>query len=103
MAKRNIGQEILESIRAIKRGEGKIYTPDISLNTKIIRERMELEPSAFASLLGVSLRTVQYWEKGKRRPSGAAHSLLLVAEKYPHILLDVLKETSNRTVRQVAG
>ncbi len=103
MAKRNIGQEILESIRAIKQGEGRSYTPDISLNTKIIRERMELEPSAFASLLGVSLRTVQYWEKGKRKPSGPAQSLLLVAEKYPDILLDVLKKTTDHPIRRTAG
>jgi len=96
MTKRNIGQEILESIRSVKRGEGKKYTFDIPLDTKVIRERMNIGPSAFASLLGVSLRTVKYWEQGKRKPCGAAQSLLLVAAKYPEVLSDVLKEASSR-------
>jgi len=64
MKKRDIGQEILESIRAIKRGEGKQYRIDLPYDPKVIRERMNLGPSAFASLLGVSLRLARpkpYW------------------------------------------
>ena len=38
MDKRNIGQEILESIRAIKRGEGKRYTMALP-DSKAICER----------------------------------------------------------------
>ncbi|OQY49626.1 MAG: transcriptional regulator [Candidatus Parabeggiatoa sp. nov. 2] len=91
MTKRDIGQEILDSIRAIKRGEGQTYTmalPEI----KIIRERLNLGPSAFAALFGVSTRTLQEWEHGRRKPSGAAQSLLLVAAKRPDVFLDVLKD-----------
>ena len=40
MKKRDIGQEILESIRAIKRGEGKQYRIDLPYDPKAIRERM---------------------------------------------------------------
>ncbi len=94
MKKRDIGQEILESIRAIKRGEGKQYRIDLPYDPKAIRQQMNLGPSAFASLLGVSLRTVRYWEEGKRRPSGASKALLAVAAKRPDVLLEVMKETS---------
>ncbi len=94
MKKRNIGQEILDSIHAIQRGEGRQYQIDLPPNPKAIRERMHLGPSAFASLLGVSLRTVELWEAGKRRPSGASRALLAVAEKRPEVLLEVLQETA---------
>lgn len=94
MKKRDIGQEILDSIRAIKQGEGRQYTIDLPYDPKTIREQMNLGPSAFASLLGVSVRTVRYWEEGKQQPSGAAKALLAVAAKRPDVLLQVLKDTS---------
>ncbi|HTN71518.1 MAG TPA: helix-turn-helix domain-containing protein, partial [Methylomirabilota bacterium] len=43
----------------------------------------------FAQLLGVSVRTLQDWEQGRRAPSGAARTLLVVANKNPRVLLDV--------------
>ena len=49
MRKRDIGQEILESIRAIKRGEGKQYRVDFPYDPKAVRKRMNPEPSPFAS------------------------------------------------------
>ena len=86
-AKRNIGLEILEGIREIKRGEhGRVTTvPSVSS----IRERMGLSQSRFAQLLGVSVRTLQEWEQGRRAPSGAARTLLLIAQKNPRVLLEV--------------
>jgi putative transcriptional regulator len=98
MRKRNIGQEVLDSMRAIKRGEGKWYSVDLPCDPRTIRERLKLGPSAFASLLGVSLRTVHAWEQGKRKPSGAAKSLLIVAAKRPDVLVDMLKETEATTI-----
>lgn len=84
---RNIGNEILEGIRQVKRGEsGRVLKlPDV----KQIRERTGLSQSRFAELLGVSVRTLQDWEQRRRSPSGAARTLLLVADKNPLALLDV--------------
>jgi putative transcriptional regulator len=86
-AKRNIGLEILEGIRQIKRGEyGRVTTvPSVSS----IRERTGLSQEKFAQLLGVSVRTLQEWEQGRRAPSGAARTLLLIAAKNPRVLLEV--------------
>ena len=86
-AKRNIGREILDGLREIKSGGyGRIFNvPDVSS----IREKTGLSQSRFAALLGVSVRTLQDWEQGRRAPSGAARTLLMVADRNPRALLDV--------------
>ena len=86
-AKRNVGQEILEGIRQLKRGEhGRVVkVPSVSR----IREKTGLSQPRFAALLGVSVRTLQEWEQGRRAPSGAARTLLLVPDKNPGALLEV--------------
>jgi putative transcriptional regulator len=85
--KRNIGMEILEGLRQIKRGEyGRVTTiPSVSA----VREKTGLSQARFARLLGVSVRTLQDWEQGRRAPSGAARTLLMVAAKNPRALLEV--------------
>ncbi len=87
MKKRNIGAEILDGIKAIKKGKGKRYSVKPPPNVKSIREKMGLSQSAFAGFLGVSLRSLQDWEQGRRKPSGAASTLLRVAERHPEALL----------------
>jgi putative transcriptional regulator len=85
--KRNIGAEILESLRQLRRGEhGRVTTvPSVAA----IRERTGLSQPRFAELLGVSVRTLQEWEQGRRAPSGAARTLLMIAAKNPRALSDV--------------
>ncbi len=86
-SKRDIGEEILQSLREIKRGRyGRVINvPDVAKT----REKTGLSQARFAQLLGVSLRTLQDWEQGRRAPSGAARTLLMVAAKNPQALLEV--------------
>jgi putative transcriptional regulator len=86
-AKRNLGKEILEGVREIKRGEhGRVSNlPSVAA----IRESTGLSQSRFAELLGVSVRTLQEWEQGRRAPSGAARTLLLIAAINPRALRQV--------------
>ena len=85
--KRNIGLEILQGLREIKRGDyGRITTVP---NVTSIREKTGLSQARFAQLLGVSVRTLQDWEQGRRAPSGAAKTLLMIADKNPRALLEV--------------
>lgn len=86
-AKRNIGREILDGLREIKSGDyGRVVNvPDVAS----IREKTGLSQSHFAMLLGVSVRTLQDWEQGRRAPSGAARTLLMVADRNPTALLEV--------------
>lgn len=85
--RRDIGEEILQGLRELKRGEhGRVINvPDIAT----IREKTGLSQTRFAQLLGVSVRTLQDWEQGRRAPSGAARTLLMVAAKNPQALLEV--------------
>ena len=85
--KRNIGEEILQGLRELNRGEHGPIT--IVPSVAAIREKTGLTQAHFAKLLGVSLRTLQDWEQGRRAPSGAARTLLLIAAKNPQALLDV--------------
>jgi putative transcriptional regulator len=82
-----VGREILQGLRELKRGDsGRVSTVP---NVVSVREKTGLSQSRFAALLGVSVRTLQDWEQGRRAPSGAARTLLLVAERNPRALLDV--------------
>ncbi len=84
---RDIGAEILQGLREIKRGEyGRVVNvPDVTR----IREKTGLSQTRFAQLLGVSVRTLQDWEQGRRSPSGAARTLLMIAARNPQALLEV--------------
>jgi putative transcriptional regulator len=53
------------------------------------RTRVGLSQAKFAEVLGVSTRTLQDWEQGRRKPSGAARSLLKIARKRPEVLREV--------------
>jgi putative transcriptional regulator len=94
MSKRDIGQEILEGIRdvrAYKAGTKSLRTHTLKepAPPKIIRTRLKLSQSAFAGMMGVSLRTVQDWEQGRRKPSGPAVALLRIAEQKPEVFMQL--------------
>jgi len=69
MSKRDIGAEILQGIAEIK--------------------QFKSGQSAFAGLMGVSVRTLQDWEQGRREPQGPAVALLRIAEQPPEVFVDI--------------
>lgn len=48
---------------------------------KRIRERSHVSQAVFAALLNTSVSTVQKWEIGQKRPTGAALKLLHLVQK----------------------
>jgi len=87
--KRNLGAELLESVQQMKVGRAvKLHKVAV---TPVISARMKsgLSQSAFAKLMGVSVRTLQDWEQGRREPSGAAKTLIAIAERSPEVLREV--------------
>ena len=116
-ATRDLNAELLGSIRELKaqkwaRKMEFILQPDGSLRRLITRrdgtvEKDEVAPAEalaavaarastglsqaeFAKLLGVSKRTLQEWEQGRKQPTRTAKSLLKIALKHPNILREML-------------
>ncbi len=94
MSERDIGLEILEGIQEIKAFKAgnidlKTRTLKDPSSPRTIRTKLKLSQAAFAGLMGVSLRTVQDWEQGRRKPSGPAKSLLRIAEQHPEIFVQL--------------
>ena len=85
-AKRNIGEELLESVRQMKAGLGRVVYPPVAA----ARSASGLSQAQFAKLMGVSVRTLQEWEQGRRKPSGAAQTLLAVATRHPEVLRELV-------------
>jgi putative transcriptional regulator len=87
VSRRNVGRGILKGLRELKRGDaGRVVNIRA---VAAIRARTGLSQAKFASLLGVSVRTLQEWEQGRRAPTGAARKLLMVAAKNPQALLEI--------------
>lgn len=90
-AKRDIGAELLLSVRQMKAGKGKVVARVEVPAVTLARMKSGLSQADFANLLGVSVRTLQDWEQGRRQPSGAARTLITIAEHQPKVLKQVFK------------
>jgi putative transcriptional regulator len=87
-SKRDLAADLLESVQQMKAGKTQVVSsPAIEA-----RERTGLSQSQFAALLGVSVRTLQGWEQGRKQPSGAARTLLTIARTNPKALLAVAEK-----------
>jgi putative transcriptional regulator len=88
-AKRDIWQEVLDGVRELKAGRGR--RTSVEPRSPIARARLKggLTQAQFAAMLGVSQRTLEQWEQGRRTPSGAAKTLIRVAVLHPEILREI--------------
>ncbi|MBN1936833.1 MAG: helix-turn-helix domain-containing protein [Anaerolineae bacterium] len=88
--------ELVASVReggAILRGEtapSRQFLID-GLDVKGIRERYQLSQDQFALLMGISVKTLQNWEQGRRVPEGPARVLLQVVARHPDAVWDVVR------------
>ncbi|MEP6765152.1 MAG: NadS family protein [Gemmatimonadaceae bacterium] len=73
-----------------------------SIDVASLRARFKLSQAKFASLLGISVDTLQNWEQGRRKPEGPAKVLLRVAAAHPDALLSVTSATAKRRARSAA-
>ncbi len=115
-AKRDIGAELLQAVQEIKAGKSARTTrfeplPDGSVRRTValangaiqkqevlvgpqwqlmaLRTQSGLSQSEFARATGVSVRTLQEWEQGRKIPSGAAQSLLKLISRHPELLAEL--------------
>ena len=87
--KRTAGDRMIESARqalAFAKGESDhgcvVHVPD-EIDVKAIREKISLSQNEFAKLFGLSKRTREHWEHGRRVPSGPARAFLTVIAREP--------------------
>ena len=88
-------QELLESVKEagkIRRGEVEpsrefVY---IDVDVKAIREKTSLSQAKFASMIGVSKRTLESWEQDKRHPTGPAKARLAIVNFDPEFVMKAL-------------
>jgi putative transcriptional regulator len=93
-----IGKQLigaLEEALADARGERtgirrRVVRVPVEVDVKAIRRRLKMSQREFATRFGFSIGTLQNWERGHRRPEGAARALLKVIEKRPDAVLDAL-------------
>ena len=86
---RDVWQETLDAVRDLKAGKtGRVETVEIPAVVEA-RQKAGLSQARFAELLGVSVRTLQDWEQGRRKPSRAAMSLIKIAKQRPDVLHEV--------------
>jgi putative transcriptional regulator len=82
-------QDLLKSVKQMRRGRAARVTRVKIPQAAEARSRVGLSQQDFARLLGVSARTLQDWEQGRRKPTGAAKTLLRVAFSHPEVLLEL--------------
>ena len=87
-AERDVWQEVLDGVREIRAGGGKKTVVESLPPVVRVRLRSGLSQAEFATALGVSKRTLEQWEQGRRVPSGAAQTLLRIVERHPEVLLE---------------
>jgi putative transcriptional regulator len=82
-------QDLLNSVKQMRRGQAARVTRVKVPQAAEARSRVGLSQQDFARLLGVSARTLQDWEQGRRKPTGAAKTLLRVAFSHPEVLREL--------------
>ena len=88
-AERDVWQEVLQGVKEIKAGGGKRSKAQPGSLVAQVRLKSGLSQTQFATALGVSKRTLEQWEQGRREPSGAAKQLLKIAERHPEVLIEI--------------
>ena len=81
--------DLLESVKQMGQHQAARVTKVKVPEAAEARALVGLSQQDFALLLGVSARTLQDWEQGRREPTGAAKTLLRVAVSHPEVLREL--------------
>lgn len=86
-----LGNKLLQSIKEMKSGKAARATKIAPNEVAAARLKTGLSQSDFAKALHISTRTLQEWEQGRRKPSGAAQALIEIAFRHPEIIAEGLR------------
>ena len=92
-----MGKRLIRAMKeVVDHVEGKVALPlryveiPEDVNVKAIRLRLGLSQAEFSRRYGVSQRSLQEWEQGRRRPEGAVRAYLTVIERNPKAVHEAL-------------
>jgi putative transcriptional regulator len=88
MSGEELGEKLLKSIQEMKAGKKARVSEVIPNEVAVARSKTGLTQAQFAQALHISKRTLQEWEQGRRKPSGAAVALIQIAFRHPEIILE---------------
>lgn len=89
MTGEELGQKLLKSVREMQAGKKARVSQVIPNEVAVARSKTGLTQVEFAKALNISKRTLQEWEQGRRKPSGAASALIQIASLHPEIILEL--------------
>ncbi len=95
-----LGRQVLEGLKLVEKhvkGEielprRQVEVPDF-VDVKAVREKSGLTQAEFARRYGISPRSLQEWEQGRRQPEGAVRAYLLVIDRNPRAVESALRRT----------
>ena len=85
-----LGLKLLQSVREMRAAQAARVTTVEPNEVVQARQKLGLSQAQFAEALGISKRTLQEWEQGRRSPSGAAQALIRIAKRHPEVVREVL-------------
>lgn len=94
----DVGKSIIRGLEeglAYTRGEPievrlhHVAVPEV-VDVKAIRSRLGMTQLEFAGRFGFSVQTLRNWERGHRRPEGAARAFLTVIARRPEAVIEAL-------------
>ncbi len=94
MTGKELGEKLLQSVREMNAGKMARVTKVEPNAVAAARLKTGLSQLQFAQVLHISARTLQEWEQGRRKPSGAAQALIEIAFKHPEVITESLLSAS---------
>ena len=85
-----LGLKLLRSVREMKSAQAGRVTAVGTGHVAQARQSAGLSQAQFAAALGISKRTLQEWEQGRRSPSGAAQTLIRIAQRHPKVVREAV-------------
>jgi putative transcriptional regulator len=92
-----IAEGLTEAL-AIVRGEAKparLHIP-AEIDVRAIRVRTKLSQEDFATAFGFTINQIREWEQGRARPLGGVRAYLLIIERDPRRVLELLRKSRGR-------
>ncbi len=91
MSGEELGNKLIKSVKEMKAGNAARATQIAPNEVASARLKTGLSQTQFAEALQISARTLQEWEQGRRKPSGAAKALIQIAFRHPEVIKEGLE------------